>query len=161
MFQRTRDKITQSAWSLLKAGMSYRKVALTIALGMVFGIFPIVGTSTVLCAVAALALRLNLPIIQIVNYAVYPLQIILLAPFLAAGAWLFGDPRAVDFDGAFIASMQNDPWGSLASLWDMILYAVAVWMVVSPIIVMIIYTILKPVMRKLASRPRLKSALTE
>ena len=161
MFKQTRSKITETAWSLLKEGMSYRKVSLTIALGFVFGIFPVVGTSTVLCTIAALVWRLNLPIIQIVNYAVYPLQIVLLAPFFAAGSWLFGDQRAIEFGRTFIESLQSDPWGSLVALWDLILYAVTVWVIVSPVFVLIAYTLLKPVMRKLASRPSLKSALTE
>jgi hypothetical protein len=36
-------------------------------------------------------LRLNLPAIQAVNYLVYPLQIVLPAPFYSAGNWLFSN----------------------------------------------------------------------
>jgi purine-nucleoside phosphorylase len=48
------------------------------------------GHSHRLCAVLALALRLNLPAIQAANYAVMPLQLVLIVPFViwAAGSFL-------------------------------------------------------------------------
>jgi hypothetical protein len=39
----------------------------------VLGVFPAPGCPTLLCALAALVLRLNPPAIQLVNYFVYPL----------------------------------------------------------------------------------------
>ena len=141
--------------------MSHQKIALCIALGIVLGIFPIIGTSTLLCTVAALTLRLNLPIIQIVNYAVYPLQIVLLAPFLGVGNWLFGGQRELNFGKEMIAQMQNDPWGSIVKLWDLILYAVGAWMIFSPLIVLISYQLLKPVIRNLAANRKLNKAFTK
>ena len=156
-----RSKIANAALSLLKEGMSHQKVALCIALGIVLGIFPVIGTSTLLCTVAALALRLNLPIIQIVNYAVYPLQIILLAPYLGAGNWLFGGQHELNFGKELIDLMQNDPWGSIGQLGDLILYAVVVWMITSPFIILVAYHLLKPVIRNLAANRNLKGAFTK
>ena len=71
------DKIFSFVSTSLKKGMSRKRVSLCIALGITPGIFPVLGTTTVLCAAAAILLRLNLPLIQLVNYAVYPLQLIL------------------------------------------------------------------------------------
>ena len=161
MIAQVKSKITKAVLSLLKEGMGYRKVALCIALGIVLGIFPVIGTSTLLCTVVALALRLNLPIIQIVNYAVYPLQIVLLAPFFGVGSWLFGGQRELNFATEMIALMQNDPWGSIIRLWNLILYAVGAWMLVSPFIVIISYHALKPVIRNLASNRKLNNAFTK
>ncbi|MFP5305375.1 MAG: DUF2062 domain-containing protein, partial [Gammaproteobacteria bacterium] len=59
----------------LRQGITPEKIALTLALGAVLGIFPILGSTTLLCAVAGVWLRLNQPVIQIVNYFMYPLQI--------------------------------------------------------------------------------------
>ena len=53
---------------LLRQGMTPRKVALTLVLGLVISVFPIVGVPTLLCTVVALGLQLNLPLIQAVNY---------------------------------------------------------------------------------------------
>src|ERR1700684_3938127 len=68
--------------------MSPRRLALTLALGFAVGCIPVVGIPTLVCAALALALRLNLPAIQAANYAVMPLQLLLIVPFVRFGGWL-------------------------------------------------------------------------
>src|SRR5262245_35096989 len=74
----------------LTQGVTPEKIALTVALGIALGVFPILGSSTVLCVIAGILIRLNQPIIQAVNYLVYPLQLVLLIPFYRAGEHLLG-----------------------------------------------------------------------
>eukprot|EP01034_Spumella_vulgaris_P003768 gene3768-4823_t len=57
----------------LRQGITPEKIALTAALGAVIAVFPILGSTTVLCGLVAWGLRLNQPIIQLVNYLCYPL----------------------------------------------------------------------------------------
>jgi len=68
--------------------MSPRRLALTLALGFAIGCIPVIGVPTVLCLGVALALRLNLPAMQVANYVVMPLQLLLIAPFVRLGGWL-------------------------------------------------------------------------
>ena len=82
-------KLIQPFIELLKQGVSPEKLALTIALGVSLGVTPVIGSTTMLCTLAAVTLRLNLPAILLVNGLVYPLQIALLVPFLRGGAWIF------------------------------------------------------------------------
>ena len=72
----------------LRQGISPRRLALTLALGFAVGCIPLVGLPTVLCAALALALRLNLPAIQMANYVAMPLQLVLIVPFVRLGRWL-------------------------------------------------------------------------
>ena len=72
----------------LRQGISPRRLALTLALGFAIGCIPVVGIPTLVCAALALALRLNLPAIQAANYAVMPLQLVLIVPFVRLGGWL-------------------------------------------------------------------------
>jgi uncharacterized protein (DUF2062 family) len=72
----------------LRQGVSPRRLALTLAIGFAVGCIPMVGVPTVLCAVLALGLRLNLPAIQAANYAAMPLQFALFVPFVRLGRWL-------------------------------------------------------------------------
>jgi uncharacterized protein (DUF2062 family) len=72
----------------LSQGISPRRLALTLALGFAVGCIPVVGIPTVLCAGLALALRLNLPAIQMANYVAMPLQLALIVPFVRLGRWL-------------------------------------------------------------------------
>jgi len=86
----------------LRQGISPRRLALTLALGFAVGCIPVLGIPTVLCAALALALRLNLPAIQMANYVAMPLQLALIVPFVRLGRWLVPphggpafDPRAL------------------------------------------------------------------
>ncbi len=135
--------------TMLKEGMSLRKMALCMALGIVLGIFPVLGATSLLCTVAALTLRLNLPAIQVVNFMVYPLQLVMLAPFYGAGNWLFKQQGWPLINTDLIGLLQNDFWGSMANLWDLALYAVLTWLVISPLLILMLYSASKPVIRAL------------
>jgi uncharacterized protein (DUF2062 family) len=72
----------------LRQGISPRRLALTLSLGFAVGCIPVVGIPTLLCAGLALTLRLNLPAIQMANYAAMPVQLALIVPFVRLGRWL-------------------------------------------------------------------------
>lgn len=78
-------RLIQPVLTLLKEGVTPEKIALSVAFGIVLGTFPVLGTTTLLCAVAALVLKLNLPAIQLVNYFMYPVQLLLILPFARMG----------------------------------------------------------------------------
>ncbi|MFQ3576543.1 MAG: DUF2062 domain-containing protein [Cytophagales bacterium] len=68
--------------SEIQKGLSAHKLALAISFGVSFGVFPIVGTSSLFCFLIAICLKLNHVVIQTTNYLVYPLQFILLPVWL-------------------------------------------------------------------------------
>ena len=142
---------------MLKEGMSLRKIALCISLGFVLGIFPVLGATTLLCTVSALSLRLNLPAIQVVNYMVYPLQLVMLAPFYGVGNWLFKQQGLPLINADLIGLLQNDFWGSMANLWDLTLYAILTWVAISPLLILMLYSASKPVIRTLSDHRRSNS----
>ena len=144
-FSQIKNNVSNSVKSMLKNGVSPMRITLCIALGVTLGIFPILGMTTLLCTIAAVALRLNMPAIQMVNFLVYPLQLVLLAPFYGIGSWLFNQPDWLVSQGNLIDLIRNDFWGSMASLWDLTLYAILTWLAISPFIVLVLYFILKPV----------------
>ena len=151
MISAIKTKILNLAKLMLKEGMSLRKIALCLALGTVLGIFPVLGATTLLCIVAALALRLNLPAIQVVNYMVYPLQLVMLAPFYSTGSWLFKQQGWPLLNKDLIGLLQDDFWGSMANLWDLTLYAIITWLVISPLLILLLYSASKPLIRALAA----------
>jgi uncharacterized protein (DUF2062 family) len=135
---------------MLKEGMSLKKSSLCIAAGIVLGIFPVLGMTTLLCMVAAFVFRLNLPAIQMVNYLVYPLQLILIAPFYGIGRWLFTEQNRGLINENLISQFQTDFWGSMATLGDLTLYAILTWLIISPLFVLLIYSVSKSVIRNFA-----------
>ncbi|MGD0786990.1 MAG: DUF2062 domain-containing protein [Terracidiphilus sp.] len=88
MVHRFVDSIVRNVGLWLSQGISVRRLALTLALGLAVGCIPVVGIPTVLCAALALALRLNLPAIQAANYIAMPMQLALIVPFVRLGGWL-------------------------------------------------------------------------
>jgi len=79
------NAMRQKAATLLLEGISPQRLALTLALGFVFGCIPLVGIPTGLCAILALVFRLNLPAIQAANYAAMPFQLALVVPLVRLG----------------------------------------------------------------------------
>jgi uncharacterized protein (DUF2062 family) len=88
------DSIKRNTALWLLQGISPRRLALTLALGFAVGCIPVVGIPTLVCAALALALRLNLPAIQAANYAVMPLQMVLILPFVRLGGWLIASSHS-------------------------------------------------------------------
>ena len=78
-------KIINSLSKLLKEGLTPKKLSLVITIGITVSIFPVIGTTTLICTLIAFLFNLNLPAIQLANYAGFPLQITLFFPFLKIG----------------------------------------------------------------------------
>ena len=139
----------------LKQGITPHKIALTLALGGVLGLFPILGACTVLCAIAGVWLRLNQALIQLVNYLVYPLQIALLIPFYRAGERLFGaEPVPIADVPELVARFDADAWRFLIDYGLVGLYGITVWCLIAPPLIALSYWLLKPMLVALARRPR-------
>jgi len=147
-----RRRIARPIVELLRQGVTPEKMALSLALGVALGVFPVLGTTTALCALAGLALRLNLPAIQIVNYFVYPLQIALLIPFFRLGEKLFGAPHLALSVTQILAMVHASYWGAARFLWTTIWHAAAVWCLIAPIFVTLTYVILVPLLGRVVRR---------
>ena len=112
---------------LLKQGITPTRLAWSLALGAHLGVIPMLGVTTLLCTIVALPLRLNLVAIQAANWLVYPLQFVLLIPFFKAGAWLFRSGGFTLSPDEVLRMIQEDPWGSVHSLWESTWQAVVAW----------------------------------
>lgn len=62
-----------------------QKTALTLTLGFYLSIFPVAGSTTLLCLLATCLFRLNPLVIQAVNLMMSPIQLMLMYPFLKVG----------------------------------------------------------------------------
>lgn len=140
-------RIARPILDLLRQGVTPEKIALSIALGAVLGVFPGIGWTTALCAIAALVLRLNLPAIQIVNYFMYPAQIALLIPFFRLGEKLFRAPHLPVSPPQLQALIRAGVWQSIRLLWATTWHAMVVWLLIAPVFIAAIYVILVPLLR--------------
>lgn len=75
---------------ILNQGLEPNQIAWCISLGLVFGVFPMIGITTILVALIALVFRLNIVLIQLIQWLLAPLQLLLLIPFFQLGQYCFG-----------------------------------------------------------------------
>jgi uncharacterized protein (DUF2062 family) len=145
-------KLKRLIAALLSEGITPHKIALTVALGVWLGATPVLGTTTVLCALAAVVLRLNLPLIQLMNFLAYPLQLLLLIPFIQAGQWLFHAPPLPFTLAELTALLRTGFWHSLNMLWLYSLHGLVAWLVFGGAVALLIYLGLRPVLGVLLAR---------
>ena len=136
----------------LKQGVTPEKLALTVALGLVLGIFPILGATTLLCGFAAIALRLNQPVIQLVNYFAYPVQLALIIPIYQAGEKLFGNAPIPLSIPLIFERFRADFGQFLRDFGTIAVQGIVVWCILAPVLVAALYFTTRPLLRKLARR---------
>jgi uncharacterized protein (DUF2062 family) len=136
--------IRQPLTDLLKQGLTPKKLACAMALGLTIGMLPCPWGSTVLCALVAFLLRINHVAIQVANYLAWPLQITFFAPFFWAGQKLFPFGASFSLENLTFSSFQQ-PLDSLGVLLIADIKAVAVWLLLSPLIYLFIYSIAIPI----------------
>jgi uncharacterized protein (DUF2062 family) len=134
---------------LLKQGTAPRDIAFGIAGAAVLGLFPVLGSTTLLITGFALLFRLNLPLVQLINFSVYPLQIILLIPFMKLGEILFGFEK-LNYNLDEITSMIADSIpNAIAALWNVTIQAIAAWSLIAPLIGLLLFYSLYSVLRRI------------
>ena len=145
----------------LTQGLTPEKLALTIAAGSATALFPVFGVTSLLCFLVALALRLNQPIIQILNQLLWPVHI---AAFLLCahfGEFLFRVPPVdrlqlhphIIFERYF-THFWSHPVQSLVDYVkdnaDSVVYSIVAWAILVPLFVPAVYFAVRPVMRGIA-----------
>jgi uncharacterized protein (DUF2062 family) len=140
--------------ALLRQGATAEGLALALALGVATGLFPVIGTTTVLGLATAAALRLNLPALQLANWMAYPLQIAMIIPLVRLGEWLSGAPPVSFSVTQVVTRTTSDPLGAL-SLYGMTgLHGILGWVAIVPLLVLVLYRALLPALRGVQVRVR-------
>ena len=143
-------RLVRPILQLLTQGITPEKIALSLAFGIMLGIFPVLGTTSLLCLIAALVFRLNLAAVQLVNFLVNPLWLAMLIPFVRVGERLFGVPPLAMTGSQMLALAHADFLHSVGVLWLTALRAAAAWLLVGPAGIIVLYVILVPVIGRMA-----------
>jgi uncharacterized protein (DUF2062 family) len=121
--------IIKPAINLLIQGVSPSKLSLAIVIGLAFGLSPLYGLTTILCLLVALVFRLNILLMQAINYLLWPLQVLLIIPYIKMaekifhGSWL---PENID---TFFKVIRNNPRESILDFILGIMAASLVWII--------------------------------
>ena len=148
-----RRRVLAPLLSLLKEGLAPGQLAFTVALGVGLGIVPLFGATTVLAALVAWRLRLNIAALQLVTHLLTPVQLLLLPVLLRQGSRVFGGASAQDLRVSSIRHLLATNWReALRLLWRAELGALALWAVGGAALVGILYLVLKPVFARIVAR---------
>jgi uncharacterized protein (DUF2062 family) len=133
----------------LKVGISPERIAWAISLGVVLGVFPIMGTTTLVCLVAGWLLRLNQPVLHVFSNLVYPLHLLLILVFIRLGERLYGAPRMSFSLPQLLGSFQEDPLQFARDFGMSAWYGVSAWLLVAPVAALLIKLAVLPILRQL------------
>jgi len=130
--------------------MAPRQLAFTLALGFAIGCIPLLGVTTAICALVALLLRLNMPVIQAANWVAMPVQVVLLIPFLRLGEWLFRG-RATAFNPAqLLGQMHTAPWRAALQMSGLFGHALLAWLLTAGPALLLMTFLLTPLMHRVS-----------
>jgi len=138
----------------LTQGISPAKISQAIAFGLTLGVFPIIGSNTLLTILVGVPLKLNQPILQAFKTLAYPFQWTLLLAFYRAGEWLFNAPHVSIHIPTMMERFFSEPGPFFRDYGMTALYGIAVWCLIAPPLMAILYFSTKPLIEAMARRPK-------
>ena len=128
-----RDRWLKPGMTAFKHWLAYpsspKKIALSFTFGFYLGLFPLVGSTTILCLLATFLFRLNPLIVQAVNFSLFPLQLVLIYPFMKAGRMLFFTRKDLLPDVSPEQLINAAGWDYFYQLGESIAGGIAVWLI--------------------------------
>ena len=127
-----RRRILGPITAQLTQGITPDRIAFTLGLGVALSLFPFLGFTTILCFAVAAALKLNQPIIQVLNQLMWPIWIPMVAVYIKVGAAMFG-AAAMPFDPAEVSRLFLTSQGEFWAKFGMVgVHAFTAWIISVP-----------------------------
>lgn len=141
---KVKTKFKEIVRIFLTGGLDPGKASLAVGIGVLWGVFPIIGTTTALCTLSALVLRLNLAIVNLVNYLLYPIQLLMIIPYIKAGESVTGNSHFQDlnkeqFDVFSFGNFSVSP----GEVFAVIGHALLGWLLMAPVFASVVYIIFR------------------
>jgi uncharacterized protein (DUF2062 family) len=133
-------------------GASPEKLAWSIAAGLLIGINPIIGSTTLLCLALAFVFRLNVAASQIGNHIVYPLELILIIPFIHMASRIFHTAPMPLSANELRHAAHEHPLDLFRQLWLWEWHAFLLWIILAVFAIPLIAIALAPILRRLLTR---------
>lgn len=130
-----RNKVT----ALFMQGLTPKELSQSIIVSGVIAIIPILGVSTFMITTMALKSKLNLAVMIALSYLMWPVQILLIIPFIRVGEFIFSVPRNHHTVGEIISSFQNSFFQTLSQLSFELLCGLGGWLLTAVPVAMGIY----------------------
>ena len=127
--------------ALFKQGLTPIELTQSILVAALFSIIPIFGVTTILLTAFSLKRKLNLPIMIAISYLAWPLQILMIIPFINIGEYFFSVPQSHHSVEEIIASFQESFFGTLSQLSFELLCGFGGWLLTAVPFFIVIYLV--------------------
>ncbi|XP_074567948.1 uncharacterized protein LOC141824537 [Curcuma longa] len=146
-----KKKIVDPLMQIIRRGAEPKQLALSTALGITLGVFPICGTTVFLCglAIGLIGKHCHAPTLMLANFVATPIELSLIVPFLRLGELISGGdhfPLTSDALKKVITGQASK------DVLVSILHALLGWIIAAPFILATLYTLLVPCFKLLVHR---------
>ncbi len=132
-------RIVQPILGQLKRGTTPEKLALSCSLGTTLTLFPVFGSTTLLCVAVGQWLKLNLPAMLALNYLLTPVQLVVIPLSIRLGESILGLPHITFHPATIAEEFFAAPAAFFAQYGKSGLAGILVWGCLSPFLTIILY----------------------
>ena len=147
--RRVRDPLVAE----LRQGATPEAVSAAVVVSFAIAIVPFIGVTTVLCLVAGRLFRLNHVVMQVINHSAFPLQVLLIVPFVRLGETLSGSRHFALTPKAIFDEFNRSIPDFLEKFWLTGLHGFIGWAVTVPLACWILHFFLRAAFRKVLPKP--------
>ena len=121
------NKVKAKTTALFKQGLSPKELSQSLIVSGLISTIPILGVSTFMITSVSLKRKLNLPVMISLSYLMWPIQILLIIPFIRIGEFIFSVPRNHHTAEEIISSFQNSFFQTVSQLSFELLCGLGGW----------------------------------
>jgi uncharacterized protein (DUF2062 family) len=151
-----RRKLVSPVVRLLRRGASPQQLAWSLTTGLIIGMNPVIGSTTIATIVVTHVFKLNHSASQIGNHIAYPLQIALFLPLLQAGSILFRTEPIPLAKAELLGLVRQHPLQLVRTLWTWEWHALVLWVAVAAVLLPALAILLTRVLERAMRHPGLK-----
>ncbi len=148
-----RRKVRDPLMAELRQGATPEAVSAAVCVSFAIAILPVIGVTTLICLLFGRLFRLNHVVMQIVNHSSYPLQILLLVPFVRLGETLTGAAHVPLSPAAIVSEFNRSFPDFLAKFWTAYLHGMLGWAITVPLACWALHFLLRHTFRRLLPKP--------
>jgi uncharacterized protein (DUF2062 family) len=147
-----RRRLIEPIGRQLTQGVSPEKIALTLGAGSATALFPILGTTTVLCILLGIVLKLNQPIVQALNIICVFIYVPFMVGCIRLGEILCGQRASPPNLVAMGSLFRQHPAEFFGRFGATIGHAALGWVAAAPFWAAAVYFLSLPALRAMARR---------
>ena len=148
-----RRKVRDPLVAELRQGATPESVSAAVVVSFAIAINPIIGTTTLGCLLAGRVFRLNHVVMQVVNHVSYPLQILLIVPFVRLGETVTGSRHIHLTPKAIIDELNRSFPDFVEKFWMAYVHGLIGWVITVPLLCWLLHFVLRATFRKVLPKP--------